>query len=108
MATKKSGGSSKNGRDSAGRRLGVKTNNFCSIGDILIRQRGLCYLPGNNVMVSSDYTLHALTGGYVFYKKLHENGHLRTYVCVLNPWELPHINQINSTLSIEISRVYSK
>lgn len=67
MAQKKAGGSSKNGRDSDGRRLGVKAfgGEFVNAGSIIIRQRGTKYRPGNNVGIGKDHTLFALETGVV-------------------------------------------
>ncbi len=67
MAHTKSGGSTKLGRDSAGKRLGVKINDkeFASVGEIIIRQRGLHYVPGRYVGQGSDDTLYALKSGVV-------------------------------------------
>ena len=67
MAHKKSGGSSRNGRDSAGRRLGVKKFGDESVipGNIIIRQRGTQWHPGVNVGMGKDHTLFALTEGRV-------------------------------------------
>ncbi len=67
MATKKAGGSSKNGRDSAGRRLGVKkyAGEFVKAGNIIVRQRGTKISPGANVGMGKDHTLFALTDGFV-------------------------------------------
>ena len=67
MATKKAGGSSKNGRDSAGRRLGAKKGDGQAVipGNILVRQRGTRIRPGKNVGMGKDHTLFALTGGKV-------------------------------------------
>ncbi|KAG0175230.1 54S ribosomal protein L2 mitochondrial [Apophysomyces sp. BC1034] len=70
-ASKKSGGSSRNGRDSAGRRLGVKKFGGQEVipGNIIVRQRGTTFHPGNNVGIGKDHTLFALEPGYVhFYK----------------------------------------
>ena len=72
MAQKKAGGSSKNGRDSAGRRLGVKTFGGQHVypGWILLRQRGTRVYPGMHVGMGKDHTLFALKEGVVsFYKK---------------------------------------
>jgi large subunit ribosomal protein L27 len=80
MATKKSGGSSRNGRDSAGRRLGLKTNSFVRNGDIIIRQRGTEYHPGLNVGMGKDHTLHSLTQGHVYFT--YDNHKKRRYVHV--------------------------
>ena len=67
MATKKAGGSSKNGRDSAGRRLGTKKGDGQAVipGNIIVRQRGTKIRPGNNVGMGKDHTLFALTEGKV-------------------------------------------
>ena len=67
MAHKKGVGSSRNGRDSAGKRLGVKKygGQFVSAGNIIVRQRGTRIHPGWNVGTGRDYTLFALTDGYV-------------------------------------------
>ncbi len=71
MAHKKAGGSSKNGRDSIGKRLGVKKygGEHVRAGNILVRQRGTTYHPGLNVGLGSDYTLFALTDGIVQFKQ---------------------------------------
>ena len=67
MAHKKSGGSSSNGRDSAGRRLGVKKfgGEAINAGSIIVRQRGTKFHPGVNVGVGKDHTLFALVDGRV-------------------------------------------
>lgn len=67
MAHKKAAGSSKNGRDSIGKRLGVKRfgGEQVSSGSILVRQRGTTFHPGNNVGCGKDYTLFALIDGEV-------------------------------------------
>jgi len=67
MAHKKGGGSSRNGRDSQSKRLGVKryAGETVNAGTILVRQRGTQIRPGNNVGVGRDYTLFALIGGVV-------------------------------------------
>jgi len=70
MASKKSGGSSKNGRDSRGKRLGVKIygNSFVRKGNILVRQRGTSFHAGNNIGVGRDFTLFAKADGQLVYK----------------------------------------
>jgi len=70
MAHKKAGGSSRNGRDSAGRRLGVKKFGGESVvsGNILVRQRGTKMHPGTNVGIGKDHTLFALTTGNVLFE----------------------------------------
>ena len=75
MAHKKAGGSSRNGRDSGGQRLGVKRFGGQSVngGEILVRQRGTKFHPGNNVGLGRDHTLFALIPGTVkFYRKANE------------------------------------
>ena len=71
MAHKKAGGSSRNGRDSAGRRLGVKKfggENVIS-GNIIVRQRGTKWWPGNNVGIGKDHTIYATSDGKVKFHK---------------------------------------
>lgn len=70
MAHKKAGGASRNGRDSAGQRLGVKTygGQRVSAGSIVLRQRGTKFYPGRNVGMGSDHTLFALTSGFVVFE----------------------------------------
>jgi large subunit ribosomal protein L27 len=67
MAHKKGGGSSRNGRDSAGRRLGVKRYDGQRVtpGTIIVRQRGSVFYPGENVKMGKDYTLFSLIEGSV-------------------------------------------
>jgi large subunit ribosomal protein L27 len=81
MAHKKSGGSSSNGRDSAGRRLGVKKfgGEAVDAGNIIIRQRGTKFWPGTNVGMGKDHTLFALEAGSVGFVTKRDN---RTYVTV--------------------------
>ncbi|UYY59510.1 50S ribosomal protein L27 [Sphingomonas sp. S2-65] len=71
MAHKKAGGSSRNGRDSAGRRLGVKKFGSEAVvaGNIIVRQRGTKIYPGVNVGMGKDHTLYALTDGRVSFKQ---------------------------------------
>ena len=71
MAHKKAGGSSRNGRDSAGRRLGVKLfgGQAAIAGNISVRQRGTQWWPGANVGMGKDHTLFALVDGRVTFKK---------------------------------------
>ncbi len=71
MAHKKAGGSSRNGRDTAGRRLGVKKSGGQEVvaGNIIIRQRGTKVKPGSNVGVGRDHTLFALTDGKVLFER---------------------------------------
>jgi large subunit ribosomal protein L27 len=92
MAHKKGQGSSRNGRDSDSKRLGVKVfdGQVIRAGGIIVRQRGLKYRPGTNVGRGSDDTLFALTTGTVQFKKKkvrRYTSHLQpaTYVSVLTP-----------------------
>ncbi|MEE9272976.1 MAG: 50S ribosomal protein L27 [Robiginitomaculum sp.] len=81
MAHKKAGGSSNNGRDSAGRRLGVKKSGGQAViaGNIIIRQRGTKFYPGENVGMGKDHTLFAKSEGRVtFITKCNK----RTFVSV--------------------------
>ncbi len=81
MAHKKAGGSSRNGRDSAGRRLGVKKFGSQEVvaGNIIVRQRGTKFYPGSNVGMGKDHTLFALTDGIV---RFHTGKLSRKYVSV--------------------------
>ena len=71
MATKKAGGSSRNGRDSAGRRLGVKryAGQLVVPGNIIVRQRGTKIHPGNHVGMGKDHSIFSLVKGKVEFKK---------------------------------------
>jgi len=71
MAHKKAGGSSRNGRDSIGRRLGVKKFGGEAVvpGNIIVRQRGTKYHPGDNVGLGKDHTIFSLVDGKVAFKK---------------------------------------
>ena len=82
MAHKKAGGSSRNGRDSAGRRLGIKKfgGEVVISGNIIARQRGTKWHPGDNVGMGKDHTIFATCEGTVAFK--HTRGG-RTYVSVL-------------------------
>ena len=75
MAHKKGGGRTRNGRDSQGKRLGVKryAGQTVNAGTILVRQRGTRINPGNNVGVGRDYTLYALIGGIVKFEPTSKN-----------------------------------
>jgi len=82
MAHKKAGGSSRNGRDSAGRRLGVKLygGQAAIPGNIIVRQRGTTYFPGEGVGMGTDHTIFAVTEGCVTFKKGLKG---RTFISVL-------------------------
>ena len=71
MAHKKAGGSTRNGRDSVGKRLGVKRydGQLVTAGSILVRQRGTTIHPGNNVGCGKDYTLFALVDGVIKFER---------------------------------------
>lgn len=71
MAHKKGGGSSRNGRDSAGKRLGVKRydGQKVSAGTIIVRQRGSTFSPGENVKMGRDYTLFSVVDGFVKFER---------------------------------------
>ncbi|MBN2262540.1 MAG: 50S ribosomal protein L27 [Prolixibacteraceae bacterium] len=82
MAHKKGVGSSKNGRESESKRLGVKIwgGQAVKAGNIIVRQRGTQHHPGNNVGIGKDHTLFALIDGEVFFQKKQNN---RSFVSVL-------------------------
>ncbi|HLY56795.1 MAG TPA: 50S ribosomal protein L27 [Stellaceae bacterium] len=82
MAHKKAGGSSRNGRDTAGRRLGVKVSGgqAALAGNIIIRQRGTKFHPGENVGIGRDHTLFALVDGHVAFRRSYKD---RTFVSVV-------------------------
>ena len=75
MATKKQGGSSKNGRDSAGRRLGIKLypGQHAKAGSIIVRQRGAKFRPGDNAGMGKDHTIFAKHAGVVRMTRLPTN-----------------------------------
>ncbi len=82
MAHKKAGGSSRNGRDSAGRRLGVKLFGGQAVnpGNIIVRQRGTTWFPGTGVGMGTDHTIFAVVEGKVTFKKGFKG---RTFISVL-------------------------
>ena len=81
MAHKKGVGSSKNGRESESKRLGVKVfgGQFAKAGNIIVRQRGTVHNPGENVGIGKDHTLFALIDGTVVFRKKRNN---KSYVSV--------------------------
>ena len=85
MAHKKGVGSSKNGRESQSKRLGVKIfgGQAAIAGNILVRQRGTTHHPGDNVGMGKDHTLHALVDGVVAFRKRKDN---RSFVSIV-PFE---------------------
>ncbi|MFA0962429.1 50S ribosomal protein L27 [Roseivirga sp. BDSF3-8] len=82
MAHKKGAGSTRNGRDSESKRLGVKVfgGQYAKAGNILVRQRGTVHHPGDNVYLGKDHTLHARIDGIVTFKRGRKN---RSFVSVL-------------------------
>ncbi|QLA15286.1 50S ribosomal protein L27 [Desulfolutivibrio sulfoxidireducens] len=84
MAHKKAGGSSRNGRDSAGQRRGVKRYGGQAVvaGNILVRQLGTKFHPGENVGMGRDYTLFALIDGVVKFEKYTRHKKVKTRVAV--------------------------
>ncbi|UWI83180.1 50S ribosomal protein L27 [Wolbachia endosymbiont of Howardula sp.] len=80
MATKKSGGSSCNGRDSSGRKLGIKKNGKVIPGNIIVRQRGTKFHPGKNVGIGKDHTIFSKIAGYVIFRKTY---HDKTFIDVI-------------------------
>jgi large subunit ribosomal protein L27 len=87
MAHKKGAGSSKNGRESHSKRLGIKIygGQAALSGNIIVRQRGTAHHPGENVGIGKDHTLFALTDGIVVFKKGRAN---RSFVSIM-PVEIP-------------------
>jgi len=81
MAHKKGAGSSRNGRESESKRLGVKLygGQIVKAGNILVRQRGTVHHPGNNVGMGKDHTLFAMTDGMVKFSKKRDN---KSYVSI--------------------------
>ena len=81
MAHKKGVGSSKNGRESASKRLGVKIfgGEACKAGNIIVRQRGTQFHPGKNIGMGSDHTLYALVDGIVTFRRKKNN---KSYVSI--------------------------
>ena len=94
MAHKKGVGSSDNGRDSNSKRLGVKLfgGQSAIAGNIIVRQRGTKYHPGQNVGMGKDFTLHALVDGKIAFKKGRKD---RTFVYVV-----PSLNEVDETLDV--------
>jgi large subunit ribosomal protein L27 len=84
MAHKKGAGSTKNGRDSESKRLGVKIygGQLAKAGNILVRQRGTKHHPGVNVGIGKDHTLFALVDGTVEFKKTYKD---RSFVSIVPP-----------------------
>lgn len=85
MAQKKAGGSSRNGRDSPGQRLGIKLSDgqITKPGGIIARQNGFKWHPGSNVGVGNDYTIYAPHAGTVKYHKKRVNGIYKTFISLI-------------------------
>ena len=98
MAHKKGVGSSKNGRESESKRLGVKIfgGQAARAGNIIIRQRGTAHNPGENVYLGKDHTLHAKVDGLVQFSKRRNN---KSYVSVV-PFESQRTNNHNKNPAI--------
>jgi large subunit ribosomal protein L27 len=86
MAHKKGAGSSRNGRESESKRLGIKLfgGQIVNAGGIIVRQRGTVHMPGKNVGIGKDHTLYALITGVVHFRKRKDN---KSFVSVLPPAE---------------------
>ena len=84
MAQKKSGGKTKNGRDSCGKRLGIKCfgGQTVNVGSILVRQRGTKIMPGQNTTLGKDHTIFSKINGFVFFKKIRHWKKHKTYVYI--------------------------
>ena len=95
MATKKAGGSSKNGRDSAGRRLGVKRygGQYVLPGNIIVRQRGTKIHPGDHVGIGKDHSIFSLVKGKVKFKRTKLNTVIAEYI-QSNPVEQEQVQPI--------------
>jgi large subunit ribosomal protein L27 len=93
MAHKKGAGSTDNGRDSESKRLGVKLfgGQYAKAGNIIIRQRGTKYHPGDNVYMGRDHTIHAQVEGHVVFKKKRLN---RTFVSIM-----PLLSDVQETVA---------
>ena len=89
MAHKKGVGSSKNGRESESKRLGIKVfgGQFAKAGNIIVRQRGTVHHPGENVGMGKDHTLFALVDGMVVFRRKKDN---RSYISVEPNFQVEH------------------
>ncbi|WP_421794348.1 50S ribosomal protein L27 [Haliscomenobacter sp.] len=106
MAHKKGVGSSDNGRDSKSKRLGVKLfgGQYAKAGNILVRQRGTKFHPGENVYMGKDFTLHAQITGTVAFSKSKQD---RTYVSIL-PLETAIVAKSAPVVVEEVAEVVAK
>jgi len=90
MAQKSSTGTVKNGRDSVSKRLGLKRfhNQYCKTGQILIRQKGLKFVNGQNIGRAKDFTLYALKDGILKFKKISQNRKIKIKLTLIsNNWQ---------------------
>ena len=87
MAHKKAGGSSRNGRDSNPKMLGVKVfgGEAINAGNVIVRQRGTKFYPGENVGMGKDHTLFALEGGHVSFKTGYKRRQFVSVITTQNP-----------------------
>ncbi len=101
MAHKKAGGSSRNGRDTAGRRLGLKKGGGQDVvaGNIIVRQRGTKWKPGANVGVGRDHTIFALVDGHVQFRRRAEG---RVHVSV-SPLAAPPVRVRSEVAGLEVA-----
>ncbi len=86
MAHKKGGGSTRNGRDSNSKRLGVKHygGEFVIPGNIIIRQNGTKFKPGENVGLGKDYTIYSMVEGHVTFEQRHGRKYVSVYPAVVD------------------------
>jgi large subunit ribosomal protein L27 len=99
MAHKKGVGSSKNGRESESKRLGVKLfgGEFAKAGNIIVRQRGTAHHPGNNAGIGKDHTIYALIDGIVEFRKSKED---RSYISVKPIEKKPVVEKVTKPEAI--------
>jgi large subunit ribosomal protein L27 len=98
MAHKKGVGSSDNGRDSHSKRLGVKLfgGQYAKAGNILVRQRGTRFHPGENTYLGKDFTIHAQVAGTVAFKRGKED---RTWISII-----PALNEVKETVAAPVAK----
>ena len=109
FASKKAGGSSKNGRDSIGKRLGIKLygGQFCRAGQIIVRQRGTKCHPGPNVSMGKDHTLHALVDGHVMFtkhqvaKKAHKRATMKPKVAQVKTMKVAYVRPLDAQAYVQ-------
>jgi len=100
MAHKKGVGSSKNGRESESKRLGVKLfgGEMAKAGNIILRQRGTAHHPGKNVGMGRDHTIYALVDGIVVFRKKKDN---RSYISIQGIEEKVEMVKVEETKKVE-------